>query len=211
MDNYDFDLNPPLSVSVEVFDWDSDLYGNPTAHFLLMWSNGKTGADYAGGTYRTSRREQTGYSDKTSESALQRLADLFTRTRWKVQPDSMTGDRAGRSASFQAVRDFDSEPVPVIFRAVKSGDHIGTVDAFFPTLMGTNDPHTCTVYTHVGQHCTGSRDYYKATRPATPEEVAPLKRELESGPFNYRLEVRKAWTQEFDAIRHNAHRQRGAA
>jgi len=112
------------------------------------------------------------------------------------------GDRATGSATFTASRDYDREPVPVIFRAVKTGQHKGTVDAFFPTLAGTRDPWTCTVYTRVGQHCTGFRDHYRDTRPATVEESALLARELES--LGYVLEVRKRWTPEFDTIRFNA-------
>ena len=198
---YDFTLNPPSTVAIECFDWGRDVYGNPTCHYLISWNNGKTGAEYEGGHYRSKRREQTGYRDKASESAMYTLSQLFPRTAWKIDPDGIDGDRATGFATFTASRDYDREPVPVIFRTVKTGQHKGTVDAFFPTLAGTRDPLTCTVYTRVGQHCTGSRDYYRDTSPATVEESAPLARELES--LGYVLEVRKRWTPEFDAIRFN--------
>lgn len=199
---HNFELNPPLTATVECFDWSRDVYGNPTCHFLVMWNNGQKGAEYEGGVYRSKRREQTGYSDKASQAPLHFLGERFPRTVWEIGPDGIKGDRSGGFATFTARRNLEREPVPVIFRAVKSGPHAGTVDAFFPTLAGTRDPMTCTLYTRVGQHCTGSREYYAATRPATKEESAPLARELES--IGYVLEVRARWTQEFDAIRFNA-------
>lgn len=196
---HDFRLNPPARVSCEVFDYGRDVYGNPTAHHLILWNNGKTGAEHESGSYRTKRREQIGYSANVSESALYDLGQLFPRTVWAVDPEKTKGSRHDGRATFEAVREYEKEPVPVIFRAVKSGEHKGTVDAFFPTLPGTNDPWTCEAYSHIGQHCTASRDFYRDTRPATPQEVAPLKKELES--LGYVLDVCKRWTPAFDEYR----------
>ncbi|MFA5207098.1 MAG: DUF3008 family protein [Candidatus Paceibacterota bacterium] len=44
-----------------------------------------------------------------------------------------------------------------------------------------------TAYSHVGQHSSAHPNYAKESRPATPEEYAPLKTELES--LGYNLEV----------------------
>lgn len=183
------------TATIEIFDRSRDTYGNPTAHYLIF-ANGET--------IRSKRREQVGYGDKTSQAALCALSQYFPRTVWKVSDDGITETRSGSSATFTAVRDYDREPVPVIFRAEKSGDFKGEVTAVFPTLPGTNDANTFTTYAHVGQHGTGSRGWYKTTRPATAEELEPLRRELRAAPFNYVLETRKKWLAEFDDERRAA-------
>jgi hypothetical protein len=66
----------------------------------------------------------------------------------------------------------------------------GDVFALFPYEEGA--PGFCTVYQHCGGH--GSADYtgcVARSRPAKPEEYAALKRELESAPYKYVLDVRK--------------------
>jgi hypothetical protein len=68
----------------------------------------------------------------------------------------------------------DTHPTKVIFRADKDGE----ITAIFPALAGTNDTWTCTCYAHLGQHSYASLDYIRATRPATPEQFAPLLAEL---------------------------------
>jgi hypothetical protein len=97
------------------------------------------------------------------------------------------------------------EALPVIFRAERSGDFKGDVTAVFPTLPGTYDPATFTVYAHVGQHGTGGRPWYWTTRRAKPDEFADLLRELrgiyETGPDAVRLEVRQRMTQAHDDAR----------
>lgn len=74
----------------------------------------------------------------------------------------------------------------VVFRIFRDG---GDVIALFP-----NEPYNhrggVMSYQHVGQH--SEADYFwcvRASRPATPEEYAPLKRELESR--GYVLDVKK--------------------
>lgn len=42
-----------------------------------------------------------------------------------------------------------SDPVKVLFRRDREN---GEVIAVFPYLAGTNDPYTCTIYVHNGQH-----------------------------------------------------------
>lgn len=210
MQKRDFHLAPPASLSVELFDRGRDVNGNPTAHYLILWSNGLTGAAYDGGQYRTARRVQVGYSDKASAGAIGIAQDLFPGTCWTLAAGPFAGF-GGRSATLTLARDYDRESVPVIFRAERSGAHQGEVTAVFPTLPGTG-PEDVTIYAHVGQHGTGARGWYRETRAATPGESAPLRRELESAPFNYRLEPVKRWTQSHDAKRRaEYHAQRETA
>ena len=73
----------------------------------------------------------------------------------------------------------------VIFRKDKAG-----VFALFPELPGTNEPRTCTLYQHIGQH--GAADYHACilrSKAASIEEYAPLKGELES--IGYVLDVKR--------------------
>lgn len=68
----------------------------------------------------------------------------------------------------------------------------GEVCALFPEIQGDSNGRYCSCYAHVGQH--GSADYtgYVArTRPATPDEYADLRAELESPPYGYRLDIRQ--------------------
>lgn len=202
---HDFDLIPPAAASVEVFDYGRDVNGNSTANFLICYSNGKTGAEWAGGSIRSRRRVQVGYGDKFSAGALDALHDRFPGTRWKIDPDSVKGCRGGGSVDFEALRDYDAEPVPVLFRV--EGE--GTPVAFFPTLPGTNDPWTVTTYAALGQHSSAAKSYYRDTRPATVDEAAPLKRELES--LGYVLTVATRWNPRFDDLRiAELNRTRGA-
>lgn len=98
-------------------------------------------------------------------------------------------------------------PLPVIFRADRSGDFKGQVTAFFPTLPGDPDPWTCTCYAHVGQHGSASVDYYRTTRAATEAESADLLAELrriyerDDDPDAVRLVPVKRWTRHHDAER----------
>lgn len=88
----------------------------------------------------------------------------------------------------------DTEVTPVIFRMFNEPDAYWQRDliALFPTVdegMGK-----CSSYIHIGQHC--GADYHRVidvSRPATPEEYAPLVRELESDPYGYNLKVHRRW------------------
>lgn len=62
----------------------------------------------------------------------------------------------------------------VIFRKSRK-----EIVALFPCHPGTNDPNTCLGYVHTGQHIDVPAANHGWTK-ATPEEYAPLKRELES-------------------------------
>ena len=88
-------------------------------------------------------------------------------------------------------REPEPEPVRVIFRKFRSKRDGQDIIALFPDLPGSNDPATCLSYMHTGQH--GQADLlglmYQMTRPATPDEYAALKQELEAAPYEYRLTV----------------------
>ena len=78
----------------------------------------------------------------------------------------------------------------VIFRFDKSAQEVVAV---FPYLAPSGNYMTC--YSHVGQHSGCSLDWYRRTRPATPEQYAPLLAELrgiyETGPDAVRLVIAK--------------------
>lgn len=107
------------------------------------------------------------------------------------------------------------ESLPVIFRiepgvkaSVRKGEGYHYVTAVFPTLPGTNDPHTFTVYAHLGQHGSGASRWYRETKAAKPAEFADLLAELRriyetppAGETPVRLEVRQRFTQAHDRAR----------
>ena len=93
------------------------------------------------------------------------------------------------------------EILPVLFRMGR-----GECVAVFPTLDGRGDPNRdgtslVTCYAHIGQHGEASRGWYRTARPATPEEIAPLLRELQGiygrshapGDPVYSLKVIQRW------------------
>lgn len=95
--------------------------------------------------------------------------------------------------------------LPVIFRAQRSGDFKGDVTAVFPTVPSDNQAWTCMSYAHVGQHGGCSWDWYRTTRPATPEEYADLLRELEGiyedGAEPVYLDVQSRWIASYNRAR----------
>ena len=97
---------------------------------------------------------------------------------------------------------YDIAPTPVLFRAERSGLYKGEVTAVFPTLPGSNNPASFTVYAHIGQHGTGMKGWYHETRAATEAEYADLADELER--VGYLPDIRARWTPAFDKARHEA-------
>ena len=74
----------------------------------------------------------------------------------------------------------------VVFRKFKKE---GDIIALFP-YEDCDDQGNCTSYQHYGQH--GAADYsycIRITKPASPKEYGPLKKELEN--IGYELEVKK--------------------
>jgi hypothetical protein len=85
----------------------------------------------------------------------------------------------------------DEPKTPVVFRKWPKREG-GDVIAIFYNDPGTYDPYTCSSFVHVGQHgACDPRLLTQTLRLATPNEYADLKAELESEPYNYRLDVRK--------------------
>lgn len=70
-----------------------------------------------------------------------------------------------------------TQPTPVIFRTFKHGTP--ETYALFPEIPATMSPGLCMSYAHVGQHSAALASCLPNTRPATPEEIAPLREELE--------------------------------
>lgn len=70
--------------------------------------------------------------------------------------------------------------IPVMFRKWPKKEG-GDIDAIFPTIPGTNDPYTCTIYAHVGQHSSGDPvAVIQRTKAAKPSEYTDLMKELHS-------------------------------
>lgn len=81
-----------------------------------------------------------------------------------------------------------SDATVVIFRKWNNGQVI----ALFPMEPVTYNPAYCESFEHIGQH--GAADPHGIvlrTTAASPDEYAAVKRELESAPYGYQLEVRK--------------------
>lgn len=78
-----------------------------------------------------------------------------------------------------------------IFRVWKSEG--GGVLALFPEIPHCAEKeYLCMSYEHAGQH--GAALYglcIDLTRPATPDEYAELRAELEGAPYGYRLAIRQ--------------------
>ncbi len=73
--------------------------------------------------------------------------------------------------------------IPVMIRVEgkrkPASAHLNDIVAIFPAEAGTDDPSTCLCYAHVGQHGACSSDYAgRKTRPATPDEIERMLREL---------------------------------
>lgn len=71
-------------------------------------------------------------------------------------------------------------PTKVVFRKFKGGEVI----ALFPREIANNNPYHCESYMHVGQHGAADTGIVHGTSPATPEEYAPLKLQLERIGYN---------------------------
>lgn len=187
----DFQLAPPASVSVELFDRDRDVNGNPTAHYLLQWDNGESGADYESGHTKTTRRVQVGYRDKVSGGAIAICGEFFPGTVWEVEPGTVQESPRGDSATCTLTRRPDLENAPVIFRADRAN---GEIVAFFPIEPWSRNPDEMTSYARLGQHGAASVDYFRTgTRPAKESRsLDALRSELQG--MGYRLSERKRLT-----------------
>ena len=88
----------------------------------------------------------------------------------------------------------DTEPTIVIFRrwrAQRDRSFGDGIIALFPCVPGDNTGLRCESYEHHGQHGPAELGgVMDRTRAAAPAEYATLKRELESAPYGYVLDVR---------------------
>lgn len=84
------------------------------------------------------------------------------------------------------------DPTVVVFRRWTDVNGRGVIALFpeIPAYAHAAASCFCSSFEHIGQH--GPADYpgvIAQTTPATPEEYADLKRELEAAPYNYVLRV----------------------
>ena len=104
----------------------------------------------------------------------------------------------------------DDHETPVLFRVHRAPvKHGGDVTAVFPAEPADIAGRTMTCYAHVGQHGGCDIGWYHQTRPATEEEYADLKRELESAPYGYRLKVYRRMTRQHREAFHASLRRVG--
>lgn len=83
----------------------------------------------------------------------------------------------------------DTYKTDVVFRCDKHGDFKGVVFALFPHEIFDRNGNV-TFYTHVGQHSAADYNFCIAkSRPATEQEYADLKKEMES--IGYDLNIVK--------------------
>jgi len=92
------------------------------------------------------------------------------------------------------------QPTTVVFRKWPNGD----VLALFPEVPANTRGNDCQSYAHVGQHSAADPAIVYSTQPASPEEYAELKKELES--IGYNLTVRHRITAKMHAARREAQR-----
>jgi hypothetical protein len=84
----------------------------------------------------------------------------------------------------------DFERTVVMFRKWPEREG-GDVIALFPYVPADDYGLYCQSFMHLGQHARANLGrVIEVTRPATPDEYAALRRELESPPYGYRLAVR---------------------
>lgn len=92
----------------------------------------------------------------------------------------------------------DTEITKVMFRKYRKAPK--EIVAVFPYLV-FSPSGDCTCYQHVGQH--GEANYFvmlNITVPATEEEAAPLRRELESIGYNLAVIKKRQWNEYHEAL-----------
>ncbi len=81
-------------------------------------------------------------------------------------------------------------PTLVIFKMEGKGNNASPV-AFFPEEPATHSPYFCSLYGYFDEHGGADTGYAAALKPATPEQYAPLLKELESLGYENIKPVRK--------------------
>jgi hypothetical protein len=92
----------------------------------------------------------------------------------------------------------DQHETVVVFRKFTDGQVI----ALFPRDPGSSSNwYDCDSYMHVGQHSSADPGLVNETEPASPDEYATLKRELEQQPYGYLFKVQQRITRHDNAAR----------
>lgn len=136
-------------------------------------------------------------------SVVSTADDSEPRFTWSYQMYDPEADcQGGDVLDYVAHRQVEQLGVtPVIFRKYPNSRG-GEVVALLPEEPASEDGRTCTCYVHVGQHGEADPSHViNTTRPATPEEYADLKAELEAAPYNYRLRICRRLNHTFLAAR----------
>jgi hypothetical protein len=120
------------------------------------------------------RRDQSGINQlkKAGEKTMQHKTDIQ-----KPEKLAPTGLKP-------AVAESDEPLTKVEFLVNERDPKNPDLFAYFPEENYDNAGKFKTAYSHVGQHSSASPEYAKESRPATPEEYADLKAELESIGYN---------------------------
>ena len=87
------------------------------------------------------------------------------------------------------------EQTPVVFRIYPQGDVLALFPTFNHSAQAANYGK-CVCYQHLGQH--GEADYpgcIDSTKPATPDQYADLKRELEGLGYVLKVQTKRHHTQ----------------
>jgi len=117
--------------------------------------------------------KESGYYEDMKEAAI---ADLISKL------------KAASKALIQLI-ETPEETTRVVFRKWKE---TGDILALFPDIPDDVEGLYCTSYERIGQHGGATYSYcIEQTTPASQEEYASLKEELESEPYNYKLKVVK--------------------
>ena len=148
-----------------------------------------------------SKREKIAMKSNILDRAITMLEDDFKIRKASLRHthDELTGFMAA-IATLRHAKDSllaPEEPkTKVVFRKWRKREGEGII-ALFPEIPADLSGYLCQSYQHVGQHGAASYDKLVSvqnapTVPATPEEYADLKEELES--IGYVLEVRRRCT-----------------
>jgi hypothetical protein len=88
-------------------------------------------------------------------------------------------------------------------RATRPDWHLSDVIAFFPTHPGSNTEQSMSCYSSVGQHSSCGMEYISGgTKPATPEQVKAMLKELHGRGYDNLKVVSRA------SSHHRAERKR---
>ena len=162
----------------------ADKYSNESSGVLIEWGAYPGGAetDYSVYCERCGTKMWEGSENEDLPHTASKSAQNLTDTYFSDMPDFPTLDGGMSFEEF-------SEPEEVDVEFFKHPD--GEVVAVMPDIPFDYSGNV-TIYSHIGQHGAGDLDYMRELEPASPEEYADLKRELESEPYGYRFRTAQA-------------------